>query len=135
MKINWSGRAHNFSNKDINYFIKIIKNADPLTQGIYLSKFEKDFSKFLGKKNVYAVSSAAAALEIIAILLRLKKNQTQLLRFCCVSVAFCNRCKIFFAKLKKKCEKKIFFSKNCSTQKTFFFFQKKFFHRFDHIIM
>ena len=40
MKINWSGRSHTYSNKDINYLAKIIKTADPLTQGIYLKKFE-----------------------------------------------------------------------------------------------
>ena len=74
MKIDWSGRAHNYTSKDINYLTKIIKTADPLTQGKYLKKFEKDFSKYIKKKNVYAVSSAAAALEIISILLDFKKG-------------------------------------------------------------
>lgn len=74
MKIDWSGRAHNYDTKDIKYLTKIIKFADPLTQGKYLKIFEKNFSKFLNKKNVFAVSSAAAALEIIAALLNLKKN-------------------------------------------------------------
>jgi perosamine synthetase len=74
MKINWSGRSHNYSKKDINYLVKIIKTADPLTQGKYLKKFEKDFSKYIKKKNVFAMSSAAAALEIIALLLKLKKG-------------------------------------------------------------
>ena len=39
----------------------------------YLNKFENDFSNYIKKKNVFAVSSAAAALEIIALLLNLKK--------------------------------------------------------------
>ena len=47
MKINWSGRSHKFSNTDIKYLVEIIKNADPMTQGSYLSKFEKSFSKFI----------------------------------------------------------------------------------------
>ncbi len=106
MKIDWSGRAHNFSNKDINYFIKIIKNADPLTQGLYLSKFEKDFSKFLGKKNVYAVSSAAAALEIIAILLRLKKNDEIIIpahTYCASAIPFArNNAKIIWSDIDLK---------------------------------
>ena len=47
MKINWSGRSHTYSNKDINYLTKIIKTADPLTQGKYLKEFEYIFSKLL----------------------------------------------------------------------------------------
>ena len=63
MKINWSGRSHNYTNKDISYLTKIIKTADPLTQGKYLKKFEQVFSKYIKKKNVFAVSSATGALE------------------------------------------------------------------------
>jgi perosamine synthetase len=74
MKINWSGRAHKFSNEDIKYLVRIIKDADPMTQGSYLKEFQKNFSKYIGKKNVFALSSAAAALEIIAALLKIKKN-------------------------------------------------------------
>lgn len=74
MKINWSGRAHKFSNEDIKYLVRIIKYADPMTQGSYLKEFQKNFSKYIGKKNVFALSSAAAALEIIAALLKIKKN-------------------------------------------------------------
>ena len=50
MKINWSGRAHNYSSADVNYLLKIIKKADPMTQGYYLKKFQKDFSDYIGKK-------------------------------------------------------------------------------------
>ena len=74
MKINWSGRAHKFDNNDVKYLVNIIKNADPLTQGYYLNKFQNDFAKYIGKKNVYAVSSAAAAIEIIALLIDTNKN-------------------------------------------------------------
>ena len=41
MKIPWSGRAHNYSKKDIKYLTNIIKYADPLTQGSYLKKLKK----------------------------------------------------------------------------------------------
>ena len=74
MKIDWSGRSHNYSNKDINYLVDIIKTADPLTQGKYLQKFEEAFAKYIGKRNVFAVSSATGALEIISLLLNLRKN-------------------------------------------------------------
>ena len=50
MKIDWSGRSHTYSNKDINYLTKIIRTADPLTQGKYLKEFEYIFSKYVKKK-------------------------------------------------------------------------------------
>ena len=91
MKIHWSGRSHNYSKKDINYLIKIIKTADPLTQGKYLKKFQYVFSKYIGKKNVFAVSSAAAALEIISLLLKLKKGDEVIIpahTYCASAIPF-----------------------------------------------
>lgn len=91
LKIDWSGRAHNYSKKDIKYLVKIIKTADPLTQGYYLKKFENDFSKYIGKKNVFAVSSAAAALEIIAILIDIKKGDEVIIpahTYCASAIPF-----------------------------------------------
>ena len=101
MKINWSGRSHQYSNSDIRYLTNIIKNADPLTQGKYLKEFEKNFGKYLGKKNVFAVSSAASALEIIAILLKLKKNDQVIIpahTYCASAIPFArNGAKIVWA--------------------------------------
>ena len=91
MKINWSGRSHNYSSKDINYLTKIIKTADPLTQGKYLKNFQIAFGNYIGKKNVFAVSSAAAALEIIAILLNLKKGDEVIIpahTYCATAIPF-----------------------------------------------
>ena len=51
-KINWSGRAHYYSQEDINYLVKVIKNADPLTQGKYLNKFELIYQDIL-KQIIY----------------------------------------------------------------------------------
>mgnify|MGYP001377610689 CR=1 FL=1 len=56
MKVNWSGRGHNYTRKDINYLVNIIKTADPLSQGKYLKKFEEVFGKYINKKNVFAVA-------------------------------------------------------------------------------
>ena len=91
MQINWSGRSHKYSNKDINYLVKIIKIADPLTQGKYLKKFEYVFSKYIKKENVFAVSSAAAALEIISLLLNLKKGDEVIIpahTYCASAIPF-----------------------------------------------
>jgi perosamine synthetase len=100
-KINWSGRAHNYSQKDINYLVNVIKSADPLTQGKFLNKFEIDLSKYLKTKNIFAVSSAAAALEIIALLISLKKGDEVIIpahTYCASAISFArNGAKIVWA--------------------------------------
>ena len=91
MKIDWSGRSHNYTSRDINYLTKIIKMADPLTQGKYLKRFESVFSKYIGKKNVFAVSSAAGALEIISLLLNFKKGDEVIIpahTYCASAIPF-----------------------------------------------
>jgi perosamine synthetase len=101
MKIDWSGRSHRFKDQDIKYLTNIIKYADPLTQGKYLKKFESDFSKYIKKKNIFAVSSAAAALEIIAALLKLKKNDEIIIpahTYCASAIPFArNGAKLIWA--------------------------------------
>ena len=91
MKIDWSGRSHNYTNKDINYLTKIIKTADPLTQGKFLKSFERAFSKYIGKENVFAVSSAAGALEIISLLLNFRKGDEVIIpahTYCATAIPF-----------------------------------------------
>ncbi len=91
MKIPWSGRAHSFEKKEINFLTNIIKNADPLTQGKYLKLFEKKFGNFIKKSNVFAVSSAASALEIISLLLGIKKNDEIIIpahTYCATAIPF-----------------------------------------------
>ncbi len=74
MKIPWSGKSHEFLKSEIKILSKIIEKGDPLTGGKYLKLFEERLSKYLNLKNVFAVSSAAAALDIIALLCQIKKN-------------------------------------------------------------
>ena len=101
MKIDWSGRSHNFSSKDISYLVNVIKKADPLTQGKYLKKFESNLSKYLNVKNVFTLSSAAAALEVISILLNIKKNEEIIIpahTYCASAIPFArNGAKILWA--------------------------------------
>ena len=91
MKIDWSGRSHSYSEKDINYLVNVIKHADPLTQGFYLRKFENNLSNYLKSKNIFAVSSAAAALEIAALLLKIKKGDEVIIpahTYCASAIPF-----------------------------------------------
>jgi perosamine synthetase len=101
IKINWSGRAHHYSQKDINYMVNVIKNADPLTQGKFLKKFEFDLSKYLKTKNIFVLSSAAAALEIIALLINFKKGDEVIIpahTYCASAIPFArNGAKIIWA--------------------------------------
>ena len=103
MIINWSGRSHNYSNRELTFLKNVIKNADPLTQGKYLTQFEKAFAKYINvsQKNVFALSSAAAALEIIAALLKLKKGDEVIIpahTYCASAIPFLrNRAKIVWA--------------------------------------
>ena len=101
IEINWSGRSHNYTKKETNFLIEIIKKADPLTQGKYLKQFETSFAKYIKRENVFAVSSAAAALEIIAILLKLKKGDEVIIpahTYCASAIPFArNGAKIVWA--------------------------------------
>ena len=73
-KIDWSGKSYNYSSKDFKILLKKINQSESFTQGKNLKIFEKDLSNYLKKKNIFAVSSAASALEIISLLLNIKKN-------------------------------------------------------------
>tara|TARA_A100001011_G_scaffold394348_1_gene486520 strand:- start:224 stop:1402 length:1179 start_codon:yes stop_codon:yes gene_type:complete len=93
-KIIWSGRSHNFLNSEIKFLSNIIKYADPLTNGKYLKLFEKSLSNYLKCKNVFALSSAAAGLEIISILCNLKKNDEVIIpahTYCASAIPFARR--------------------------------------------
>lgn len=100
-KIIWSGRSHNFNNNELKYLTNVIKNADPLTNGNELRIFEKELKRYLKVKNVFATSSAAAALEIIALLLNLKKNDEIIIpahTYCASAISFArNGAKIIWA--------------------------------------
>ena len=65
-RIPFSGRAHDYTQEEIDVILEAIKKADPLTQGNYLNKFQNKFCKYIGAKNAFAVNNAAAALELSA---------------------------------------------------------------------
>ena len=100
-KIIWSGRSHNFSDNEVKYLTNVIRTADPLTNGKELRIFEKELKKYLKVKNVFATSSAAASLEIIALLLNLKKNDEIIIpahTYCASAISFArNGAKIIWA--------------------------------------
>ncbi len=66
MRIDFSGRSHRYREDEISAVVEAMKNADPLTQGSYLSAFEKKFSDYIGSEYSFAVCNATAALEMSA---------------------------------------------------------------------
>jgi len=70
-KINWSGRSLDYTTEEIDVLVNVAKNADPLTQGDYLSEFENSIKKQIGVDHAFGLTSAASALELIAVLSKL----------------------------------------------------------------
>ena len=105
-KIDWSGKSYNYSSKDFKILLKKINQSESFTQGKNLKIFEKDLSNYLKKKNIFAVSSAASALEIISLLLNIKKNDEIIIpahTYCASAIPFAKRgAKIIWADIDLK---------------------------------
>ena len=90
-----------FTQKELNYLNNFLKKSESLTQGKELFKFETSLGKYLKVKNINAVSSAAAGLEIIASLLQLKKGDEVIIpahTYCATALPFLrNGAKIIWA--------------------------------------
>jgi dTDP-4-amino-4,6-dideoxygalactose transaminase len=100
MKINWSGKAHNFTDQDKKYLLKVL-DSDTLTQGKEKDIFEKKLREYHNKKNIFCTSSAASSLEIIAMLLNIKKGDEIIIpahTYCASAIPFArNGAKIIWA--------------------------------------
>tara|TARA_B110000977_G_scaffold150522_1_gene190866 strand:- start:8616 stop:9785 length:1170 start_codon:yes stop_codon:yes gene_type:complete len=100
IKLDWSGRSHDYTTKEKNYLMKVLE-SDNLTQGREKNIFESSLKKYLKIKNIYSTSSAAAALEIAAVLLNLKKGDEVIVpahTYCASAIPFArNGAKIIWA--------------------------------------
>ena len=101
LSIDWSGRSHFFKNDEITYLKNFLEKSNNLTQGLELNKFESSLKKYLKVKNIFAVSSAASSLGIIALLLNLKKGDEVIIpahTYCASAIPFArNHAKIIWA--------------------------------------
>ena len=70
----WSGRGRNYTQDEIDVVVRTMKEADPQTQGRFQAEFEKKFADLFGVEHAFAVSTGTAALELSAILTRVKKG-------------------------------------------------------------
>ncbi len=101
LQIDWVNRSHFYTKKELSYLNNFLKNSTSLTQGAELLKFESSLKKYLKVQNINVVSSAAASLEIIALLLQLKKGDEIIIpahTYCATALPFLrNGAKIVWA--------------------------------------
>ncbi len=105
LKIDWSGKSHNYSFSEKKYLTNVL-DSDVLTQGPQKEKFEKSLRSYLKVKNIFCTSSAASALEIISDLLNLKKGDEIIIpahTYCASVIPFARRgAKIIWADIDLK---------------------------------
>ena len=105
IKVNWSGRSHDYSEKEKKYLLNVLK-SDNLTQGREKDKFESSLQKYFNKKNFFCTSSAASSLELIAALINLKKGDEVIIpahTYCASAIPFArNGAKIIWADIDLK---------------------------------
>jgi dTDP-4-amino-4,6-dideoxygalactose transaminase len=90
-KIPFSGRGHDYTEEEISAVADAMRKADPLTQGIYQEEFQKKFSVYNENTNCFALSSCTAALEMAALLCRLKPGDEVIIpahTFCATAISF-----------------------------------------------
>jgi len=66
IKINFSGTGHRYTQEEVDLVVRVMNEADPLTQGKYRNEFEEKFKNKMGLKHCFAVHTATAALELTA---------------------------------------------------------------------
>ncbi|MBF0156883.1 MAG: DegT/DnrJ/EryC1/StrS family aminotransferase [Magnetococcales bacterium] len=69
-QIHFSGRAHAYTEAEIETVVTAMREAEPLTQGRFLQAFEARFREYAGVPHAFAVCNATAALEMAAQLCR-----------------------------------------------------------------
>jgi dTDP-4-amino-4,6-dideoxygalactose transaminase len=65
-KIPFGGRAHKYTEIEVECVVNAMQNAVPLTQGKYQQTFQEKFSQYTGAKNVFALNNATSGLELAA---------------------------------------------------------------------
>lgn len=73
-RLPFSGVGAKYTDREKKIVIDAMESNDTLTQGNYQAKFEDDFSKFIGVKYCFATSCAASALELAALVIKIKSG-------------------------------------------------------------
>ncbi len=72
IQVNFSGRALDYTQEEIDVVLEALKKANPLTQGHYQNAFQDKFCAWSGAPYAFAMMNGTAALEVAAQLCRLK---------------------------------------------------------------
>jgi perosamine synthetase len=73
-KIPFSGRAHTYTENELQTVVEAIQTAVPLTQGQYQEKFQQKFCQYTGVKQAFSLNNATAGLELTAQLCQFKQG-------------------------------------------------------------
>jgi dTDP-4-amino-4,6-dideoxygalactose transaminase len=65
-KIKFSGKAHDYTQDEIDTVVQAMRMAEPYTQGAYQKVFEQKFCDYISANHAFAVNNATAALELAA---------------------------------------------------------------------
>lgn len=70
-KIPFGGRAHNYTEEEIESVVSVMRTGGTLTQGAHRVEFEERLKTYSGAANAFVVNSATSALELAATLCQL----------------------------------------------------------------
>ena len=70
-KIPFGGRAHNYTEDEIESVVSVMRTGGTLTQGAHRVEFEERLKSYSGAANAFVVNSATSALELAATLCQL----------------------------------------------------------------
>ncbi len=91
MKLLWQNRSIKYTQEEIDIAVSAMQEALPLTQGKYLDLFEKRFEEYLPVKHAFAISTGSNALDLSAMLLKIKPDDEVLIpahTWCATAISF-----------------------------------------------
>jgi len=74
-KIPFSGRAHSYTEDEVQTVAEVMQSAISLTQGKYQEQFQQKFCQYMGTKYAFALNNATAGLELTAQLCQFKHDE------------------------------------------------------------
>ena len=73
-RVPFSGRAHHYTREEQACVMRVMQEANPLTQGEHLREFEEHFKTYTGAQYALGVCNATAALELSAQMCQFEKG-------------------------------------------------------------
>lgn len=94
-KVDWPNRGHGYTENEIMAVAEVMRSKkESLTQGSRVKKFEDDFASYIGTNDCYATMSCAHALDISAMLIKLRRGDEVIIpshTYCASAISFARR--------------------------------------------